>query len=69
VAKDTVLRPIRIGLELEGNIIRPAECIASLGSEQAAAEQQKEQSDEAGEQAPSEGEGIEEVSSSAEETA
>jgi molecular chaperone GrpE (heat shock protein) len=71
VAKDTVLRPLRIGLELEGNIIRPAECIASLGSEQAAAalEQQELQSNEAGEQTPSEGEGSEEVSSSAEETA
>jgi molecular chaperone GrpE (heat shock protein) len=67
VAKDTVLRPLRVGLELQGNIIRPAECIASLGSEQAVAAQEEEQQSEA----PSaEREGSEDVpSNSAEEAA
>jgi len=32
-AKDTVIRSLSSGMELEGNIIRPAECVASLGPE------------------------------------
>jgi len=30
---NTVLRPVRMGMELQGNVIRPAECVASLGPE------------------------------------
>jgi len=33
--KDTVLKPLKMGLELQGNVIRLAECVASLGSETA----------------------------------
>jgi len=29
----TVLRPVRTGMELKGNVIRMAECVASLGPE------------------------------------
>ena len=29
-----VLRPLAMGLELQGNVVRPAECVASLGVEQ-----------------------------------
>lgn len=32
---DTVLRPVRVGMELSGNVIRMAECVASLGPESA----------------------------------
>jgi len=35
--KDTVIRPVSVGMELQGNIMRMAECVASLGSESAAA--------------------------------
>lgn len=31
VAADTVVRCLATGLELQGNVIRPAECVASLG--------------------------------------
>ena len=31
--KGTVIRPLRTGLELKGNIIRLAECVGSLGEE------------------------------------
>ena len=36
-AKDTVIRPTVGGLELEGNVIRAAQCVASFGSEEEAA--------------------------------
>ena len=32
-----VLRPIAVGMELQGNVVRPAECVASLGVEQSVA--------------------------------
>jgi molecular chaperone GrpE (heat shock protein) len=32
-AKDTVIRPISMGMELSGNIIRMASCVTSLGTE------------------------------------
>lgn len=31
--KGTVIAPLKSGLEIQGNIVRPAECVASLGSE------------------------------------
>jgi molecular chaperone GrpE (heat shock protein) len=34
-AVDTVLRPVAMGMELQGNVIRLAECVASLGPEPA----------------------------------
>jgi molecular chaperone GrpE (heat shock protein) len=34
VDKDLVIRAVSPGLELDGNVIRAASCIASLGSEQ-----------------------------------
>lgn len=37
VAKDKVIRPVAAGLELEGNIIRAAQCVASAGPEEEAA--------------------------------
>lgn len=42
--KDTVIRPIEVGLELQGNVMRQAECVASLGSEtqEEAAESEEE---------------------------
>ena len=33
-AKDTVIRLVAMGMELEGNVMRPAECVASLGTEE-----------------------------------
>jgi molecular chaperone GrpE (heat shock protein) len=33
-AKDTVIRQVSSGLELDGNVIRAASCVASLGSEE-----------------------------------
>ena len=36
-AKGTVIRPLKSGLEVSGNVIRPAEVVGSLGSESAAA--------------------------------
>ena len=35
--KGTVITPLKSGLEIQGNIVRPAECVASLGSEAEAA--------------------------------
>jgi molecular chaperone GrpE (heat shock protein) len=32
-AKDTVIRPVSMGMDLEGNTLRMAECVASLGAE------------------------------------
>lgn len=48
IAKDKVIRPVAAGLELEGNVIRAAQCIASAGSEEEAAA--AEVAPEAGEQ-------------------
>ena len=46
-AKDTVIRPLKLGLELKGNVIRLAECVASLGDEsEAAAEEEEGESEE-----------------------
>lgn len=39
IPKDAVIRPIKGGLELQGNVIRPVECIASLGAEEESAEE------------------------------
>jgi molecular chaperone GrpE (heat shock protein) len=36
--KDTVLREVSAGLELDGNVIRAASCVASLGPEEEAEE-------------------------------
>ena len=33
-AKDSVIRLVAMGMELEGNVMRPAECVASLGTEE-----------------------------------
>lgn len=41
VAKGSVITPLRGGLEIEGNVVRPAECVASLGSESAQAEEEE----------------------------
>lgn len=46
---DTVIQPITLGWELQGNVIRAAECVASLGPEKV-----EEQAPE--EEAPAEGE-------------
>lgn len=34
-AEDTVIRSVSVGMELQGNVMRMAECVASLGSEPA----------------------------------
>jgi molecular chaperone GrpE (heat shock protein) len=39
--KGTVITPLKSGLEIQGNIVRPAECVASLGSEAAAAAEEE----------------------------
>jgi hypothetical protein len=36
-----VITPLKSGLEIQGNIVRPAECVASLGSEAAAAAEEE----------------------------
>jgi molecular chaperone GrpE (heat shock protein) len=36
-AKNTIVRPLKLGLEIKGNVVRLAECVASLGSEAEAA--------------------------------
>ncbi|KAL7500091.1 hypothetical protein ACHAWT_009053 [Skeletonema menzelii] len=41
--KGTVITPLKGGLEIQGNIVRPAECVASLGSEAAAAAAEEEE--------------------------
>jgi len=46
---DTVLRPLKMGLELQGNIVQYAECVASLGpekTEEAAEEAEEAAADE-----------------------
>jgi molecular chaperone GrpE (heat shock protein) len=42
VAKDTIIRPIASGLELEGNVIRAALCVASAGAEEQAVSDEQE---------------------------
>eukprot|EP00581_Thalassiosira_minuscula_P009698 CAMPEP_0183709700 /NCGR_PEP_ID=MMETSP0737-20130205/5689_1 /TAXON_ID=385413 /ORGANISM="Thalassiosira miniscula, Strain CCMP1093" /LENGTH=275 /DNA_ID=CAMNT_0025937865 /DNA_START=28 /DNA_END=855 /DNA_ORIENTATION=- len=39
-AKGTVIRALKTGLEISGNVVRPAEVVGSLGSESAAAEEE-----------------------------
>lgn len=51
-AKDTVIREVAPGLELDGNVIRAASCVASLGSGEE--EEEEEESAEGGEEAPAE---------------
>lgn len=41
--KGTVITPLKSGLEIQGNVVRPAECVASLGSEAAAAAAEEEE--------------------------
>lgn len=41
--KDTIIRPIAMGMELQGNVMRMAECVASLGSESAKEEEAEEE--------------------------
>ena len=64
-AKDTVIRPVAMGLELEGNVIRAAECVASLGSE----EDEKKAKEEAEAAAAAAEEGESEEESAEEESA
>ena len=42
----TVIRPLVIGWELQGNVIRPAQCVASLGSQVAEEAAPEEPTDE-----------------------
>ena len=42
--KDTIIRPVTMGMELQGNVIRMAECVASLGSESEQEEAEEEES-------------------------
>ena len=51
--KGTVIRALKSGLEIKGNVVRPAEVVGSLGSESAAAEEEaaaEEGADEAAEE-------------------
>jgi molecular chaperone GrpE (heat shock protein) len=41
-AKDTVIRPVSSGLELEGNVVRAALCVASSGAEEQAVSDEQE---------------------------
>jgi len=41
--KGTVITSLKSGLEIQGNIVRPAECVASLGSEAAPAAEEEEE--------------------------
>jgi len=42
--ENTVLRPVAIGMELQGNVVRMAECVASLGTEARGEEDSEEES-------------------------
>jgi len=42
--ENTVLRPVAIGMELQGNVVRMAECVASLGAEASGEEDSEEES-------------------------
>jgi len=46
-AKDTVLKMVSPGMELDGNVLRPASCVSSLGSEADAAAAAEEGGDDA----------------------
>ena len=52
-AKDTILRQVAPGMELDGNVIRAALCVSSLGAEEEAAAEE-EGAEEGGEEAPAE---------------
>ena len=54
--KGTVITPLKGGLEIQGNIVRPAECVASLGTEAevAAAAEEEEAAAAAAEEAEEE---------------
>lgn len=39
---NAVIRPVTVGMELQGNVLRMAECVASLGAEPAAVAEEKE---------------------------
>lgn len=47
-AKGTVISGVKNGFEIQGNIVRPAECVGSLGSEKAEEEEEEEASAEEG---------------------
>lgn len=51
-AKDTVIRQVSTGLELQGNVIRAASCVASLGSVDE--EEEKDEDDNGDAEAPAE---------------
>ena len=54
--KDTIIQPLSNGLELEGNTVRMATCVASLGSESVVEEEAAaEEAPEASAAPPSEG--------------
>jgi len=38
----TVISPVKLGLEIQGNVIRPAECVVSLGCEKSAEKESDE---------------------------
>jgi len=66
IGKGKVITPLKSGLEIQGNIVRPAECVASLGSEAAAAAaaaaaKEEEEEEEEAAAAAEEGEGSEET--------
>lgn len=41
IGKGKVITPVKGGLEIQGNVVRPAECVASLGSETAEEEEEE----------------------------
>ena len=46
--KETVIRPVALGLDLEGNVVRAAECVASLGAEEKEQDSQPDEAEETG---------------------
>jgi molecular chaperone GrpE (heat shock protein) len=66
--KGTVIHPVSMGMELQGNVVRKATCVASLGSEttEETVEEQEEEAA-AGENASEEEEGGEEAEEAAKE--
>ena len=42
-AKNTVVRPVSMGMELQGNVMRPAECVASLGAQEEGKDAKKDE--------------------------
>lgn len=59
--KGTVITPLKSGLEIQGNIVRPAECVASLGSEADAVAKEEEEEAAAAAAATAAEEGAEET--------